>query len=285
MSASIDRLSRAIDRWGLTLGEPYPDVYPGNLVYRCTLPDGTPAVVKTEPERSSDDEFPSGIDAMVLYAGHGMVRVLDADRDARLVLMELIVPGETLWHAPIAMALEATASVITKLRLAPPDRHSFPDVRAYYRAWPNHVRLYGGPGPIDGDLFDIGRQLFLELCERSAAALVLHGDLHYGNVLSSDREGWLAIDPKGLTGEPCYEVGALFRNRIDELYASGDPVRAMRSRVEALADLTAFDRERIRLWALSQAVLSEVWSADDTRRPPHIDMRAARLLHEIGPLG
>lgn len=112
MSASIDRLSRAIDRWGLTLGEPYPDVYPGNLVYRCTLPDGTPAVVKTEPERSSDDEFPSGIDAMVLYAGHGMVRVLDADRDARLVLMELIVPGETLWHAPIAMALEATASVM-----------------------------------------------------------------------------------------------------------------------------------------------------------------------------
>lgn len=284
MTTPIDRISRAVDRWRITLGEPYPDVYPGNLVYRCTLPDGTPAVVKTEPERASDDEFPSGLDAMVLYAGHGMVRVLAADRDERVVLMELIVPGATLLHAPITMALEAAASVMAKLRRAPPDDHSFPDVRAYYRAWPNHVRLYGGPGPIDADLFDIGRRLFPELCDSSASPVVLHGDLHYGNVLSSDREGWLAIDPKGLAGEPCYEVGALFRNRVDELYGSGDPARAMRSRVEALAELTGFDRERVRLWALAQAVLSEVWSADDPSRPSHIDMRAARLLHEIGPL-
>lgn len=281
----MDRLTRAVDRWRITLGAPYPDVYPGNLVYRCTLSDSTPAVVKTEPERASDDEFPSGIDAMVLYAGHGMVRVLEADRDERVVLMELVVPGETVWNAPIGIALEAAASVMAKLRRAPPDDHSFPDVRAYYRAWPNHARLYGGPGPIDADLFDIGQGLFPELCDSSAPPVVLHGDLHYGNILSSDREGWLAIDPKGLAGEPCYEVGALFRNRVDELFASGHPVRAMRTRVEALAELTGFDRERVRLWALSQAVLSEVWSADDPGRPPHTDMRAARLLHEIGPLG
>lgn len=88
-----------------------------------------------------------------------------------------------------------------------------------------------------------------------------------------------------MAGEPCYEVGALFRNRVDELYESGDPVQAMRWRVEALAEPTGFDRERIRLWALSQAVLSEVWSADNPSRPSHIDMRAARLLHEIGLLG
>lgn len=283
---SIDRLTRAVDRWRITLGEPYPDVYPGNLVYRCTLPDGTPAVIKTEPERSSDDEFPSGIDALVLYAGRGLVRVLDAARDERVVLMELVVPGETLWHAPIGRALEAVASVMAKLRRAPLDQHSFPDVRAYHRAWPNHVRLYGGPGLIDADLFDIGQRLFLELCDSSAAHVVLHGDLNYGNVLSSHREEWLAIDPKGVAGEPCYEVGASFRNRVDELYESGDPVQAMRWRVEALAEPTGFDRERIRLWAaLSQAVLSEVWSADNPSRPSHIDMRAARLLHEIGLLG
>ena len=144
------------------------------------------------------------------------------------------------------------------------NRETFPDVRTYHRAWPNHVRLYGGPGPIDA---------------------VLHGDLHYGNVLSSDRDGWLAIDPKGVSGEPCYEVGDLFRNRVDELYETSDPVRAMRRRVEALADLTGFDRERIRLWALAQAVLSEVWTADDVARAAQVDLRAARLLHGVGRLG
>jgi len=278
-------LARAVDRWGITLGEPYADVHPNNLVYRCTLRDGRPAVVKTEPDRGDDDEFLTGIDALVLYAGRGMVRVLEVDRDERIVLMELVVPGEPLWETPIDRALEAVASVMAKLRMEPPDRHQFPDVCAYHRAWPNHVRLYGGPGPIDADLFDISERLFIELCDSSAAPVVLHGDLHYGNVLSSDRDGWLAIDPKGVIGEPCYEVGDLFRNRVDELYETSDPVQAMRLRVAALADLTGFDRERIRVWSLAQAVLSEVWTADDPSRAPDVDMRAARLLHDIGALG
>jgi streptomycin 6-kinase len=275
---SMARLTRAAERWSIALGEPYPDVYPGNVVYRCTLGDSSPAVIKSEPVRP-DDEFITGIDAMVLYAGRGMARVLEVDRDERVLLMELVVPGESLWQQPIDQALEAAASVMAKLRIAPPN-DSFPDVRAYHRAWPNHLRLYGGPGPIDADLFDLGERLFLELCDSSADPVVLHGDLHFGNVLSSDRETWLAIDPKGLTGEPCYEVGDLFRNRVEELSEASDPIRAMRWRVEALADLTGFDRERIRLWALSQAVLSEVWTADDPRRAADVDLRAARLLQE-----
>jgi len=271
-------LTRALQKWGITLGEPCVDVSPGNLVYRCTLPDGTPAVIKTEPDRGPEDEFLTGLDALVFYGGRGMVRVLEVARDDRIVLMERVVPGETLWDAPIDTALEAVASVMSKLRGAPAKGHPFPDVRSYHRAWPNHVRLYGGPGPIDADLFEIAERLFIELCDNAAEPVVLHGDLHYGNVLSSDREGWLAIDPKGVTGEPCYEVGDLFRNRVEELYESSDPVGAMRRRVEAVADLTGFDAERVRAWSLAQAVLSEIWTADDIARAQHVDMRAARLL-------
>lgn len=278
---SIDRLTRAADTWALTLGEPYLDVYPGNVVYRCTLADGTPAVIKTEPYRPDDDEFMPGVESMLLYDGRGMARVLEFDRDERVVLMERVVPGETLWTAPIDLALEAAASVMAKLRMPPPD-DSFPNVRAYHRAWPNHRRVYGGPGPIDVDVFELAERLFLELCDSSEGPVVLHGDLHYGNLLSSDREGWVAIDPKGLSGEPCYEVGDLFRNRVDELYEASDPVAAMRRRVEMLADLTGFDRERIRLWSFAQAVLSEVWTADDPRRAGDVDMRAARLLNDAG---
>lgn len=271
--------------WGVILQEPYPDVYPGNLVYRCVLPDGTPAVIKGEPARTQDDEFPSGIDALIHYGGNGMVRVLEVAREERVILMELVVPGATLWEAPMPQALEAIAAVMAKLRKAPPDPSAFPSVAANHRAWTNHRRLYGNAGPIDADLFDIGERLFVELCQTSAEPVVLHRDLHYGNVLSSDREGWLAIDPKGESGEPCCEVGPVFRNRVDELFEASDPVQAMRLRVEMVAELTGFDRERIRLWALAQAVLSEVWSADDPSKPLHIDMRAARLLHDIGSLG
>jgi len=282
---SYERIAVAAKRWHVTLGAPFADVYPGNLVYRCTFADGTHAVIKTEPPRPDEDEFLHGIDAIALYGGSGMVRLLAVDRAARVILMEQVEPGEPLWDVPIAHALEALAATMAKLRRAPPDPDSFPHIRAYRRAWPNHRRLYGGVGPIDADLFELGERMFLELCDTSGAPVVLHGDLHYGNVLRSDRDGWLAIDPRGVSGEPCYEVGALFRNRVEELYGSPDPIEAMRRRVAGVADLTGFDRERVRRWAFAQAVLSEIWSADDPDKPLHIDMRAARLLQEVGPLG
>ena len=277
-------LQRAAEEWAITLGEPYANVYPGNLVYPCTLADGTPAVIKTEPQQSGDDEFISGVAALMLYGGRGMARVIRFDAERRVLLMERVLPGEELWHLPIERALRAAALVMSKLRAPPPRPHEFLDVRAFRRAWSGHVETYGGPGPIDADLFEIGERGFLEMCESSANAVVLHGDLHYGNVLSSDREEWLAIDPKGLIGEPCYEVGDLLRNRVDELFETADAVAAMRRRVEMLADLTGLDRERVRLWGLSQAVLSEIWSTEE-RRVSRVDMRAARLLQDIGPLG
>src|SRR5262249_54054601 len=41
--------------------------------------------------------------------------------------------------------------------------------------------------------------------------VVLHGDLHYGNVLWSGRArgGFLLIDPKGAIGDPAFDIGYL----------------------------------------------------------------------------
>ena len=106
------------------------------------------------------------------------------------------------------------------------------------------------------------------------------------NVLSSDREGWLAIDPERSRGRAVRTRSAISSATVSTSSTSPQiAVRAMRRRVETVADLTGFDRERIREWALAQAVLSEIWTADDVSRASHVDLRAARLLHSIGPLG
>lgn len=35
--------------------------------------------------------------------------------------------------------------------------------------------------------------------------VVLHGDIHHGNVLDGGERGWRAIDPKGLLGERTFD--------------------------------------------------------------------------------
>ena len=49
-------------------------------------------------------------------------------------------------------------------------------------------------------------------------------------MLQSARAGWLAVDPKGLLGEPAFEVGALLHNPWPDLLSWPDPGRLLARR-------------------------------------------------------
>ena len=53
--------------------------------------------------------------------------------------------------------------------------------------------------------------------DEASTGTLIHTDLHYENVLAADREPWLAIDPKPVSGDPHYELAPMLWNRFDEL--------------------------------------------------------------------
>ena len=64
--------------------------------------------------------------------------------------------------------------------------------------------------PLPRRLIDQAIVLSRELiADPASASHVIHGDLHYGNVLTADREPWLAIDPKPINGDRHYEVAPM----------------------------------------------------------------------------
>lgn len=52
----------------------------------------------------------------------------------------------------------------------------------------------------------------------------LHGDLHHENILHGER-GWLAIDPKGVLGDPGFDAANLFYNPLHRHDLTLDPER------------------------------------------------------------
>jgi streptomycin 6-kinase len=92
---------------------------------------------------------------------------------------------------------------------------------------------------------------------------VLHGDLNYGNVLSSARDRWLAIDPKGVVGEQVFDTAILLHDPSDRILAQPSPSRFLARRVDVIVEVTGFDRRRVIDWGFAYAVLSGVWSAEE----------------------
>jgi streptomycin 6-kinase len=104
---------------------------------------------------------------------------------------------------------------------------------------------------------------FTEFLATPYEPVLLHGDLHHGNILTAQREPWLALDPKGVVGEAAYEVGAFLRNPMPRLLQGPDPGRLLARRVDQMAEELGFDRERLLRWGIAQAVLSAWWSYED----------------------
>ena len=74
------------------------------------------------------------------------------------------------------------------------------------------ARFGGGSGPLPSALVGEAEALFAALLDTAGAPVLLHGDLHHYNILAAGGGRWLAIDPKGVVGEPAFEVVALMHN-------------------------------------------------------------------------
>lgn len=248
-------------RWSLTFtGEGSAPSW--NYVVPGVTSEGEPVMLKVGyPAQELQHE----IDALAHYDGRGAVRLLEADPDTGALLLERVLPGTPL--SSISDDDEATAiaaSLMRELWRSTPADHAFPAVDDWARGLVKLRQTFdGGTGPLPVDLVERAEGLFSELLPSQTDRVVLHGDLHHENILAAQRQPWLAVDPKGVVGEPCYETGALLRNPWGKLASWPDLPRVQARRIAILSDLLGLDRERIRGWAVAQAVLSAWWCVEE----------------------
>lgn len=271
-------LKSCAKRWDLTLSPPFE-----NLSYNYVTPvrraDGTPAVLKLGVP---NDEIRAEIAALRHFDGQGMVRLLEADVENCVMLLERISPGETLWNAEDDLATEKLLGVMHKLWRPYYGEYPFKTVADWGQGFQRlRQRHNGTTGKLDSALVQKGEKIFFELLASSADPVLLHGDLHHDNVLSAERADYLAIDPKGVLGEACYEVGAFLRNPWHTLLTQGDPRKKMQRRVDMTVEHLGFDRQRVIGWGFAQAVLSAIWCDEDGVDCAEGAMQIAEILEEM----
>jgi len=252
-----DTLRTVARQWSVELEAPFDsEEVSCAWVAPATLVDGTRAVLKAGmPHMEAAQE----LEGLRFWNGDPTVRVLRADDDTGVMLLERCDPGTALRMLPETEQDVIIASLLRRLWRSP-EQNRFRPLTALLAHWSAET-LADEDQWADPGLVREGLRLFEWLPRTAARHVLLATDLHAGNVLRSAREPWLVIDPKPFVGDPAYDATQHLFNCDERLLA--DP----HGTIQRLADLLEVDYERVRLWTFARA------AAD-----PREDWADARLL-------
>ena len=233
-----------LEQWKLRRdGEPIQGS--GSMVLPVRTSDGGPAVLKIN---SSDAESEHEHLALRRWGGDGAVRLLSADPRRRAILLERLHP-QSLSTLSDVDACEVVAGLYRRLHV--PALPRLRTLTSYLEQWTRDFEALPRSAPIPHRLVEQAVSLGRELADVPADSVV-HGNLHYENVLAADREPWLAIAPRPMNGDPHYELAPMLWNRWDEL--SGHIRDGVRRRFYTLVDAAGFDEERARAWVVVRVI-------------------------------
>ncbi|GEC07833.1 hydroxyurea phosphotransferase [Streptomyces spinoverrucosus] len=261
-----------LDRWELRIDG--PSMYGMcALVLPVVRADGTRAALKLQ---LLDDESEGEPVALRVWDGDGAVRLLDHDPDTGTMLLERLDPARMLSHVP-----DSREGVLVIARLlahltsvpAPAGMRRLGDIaRAMLQRTPGALERVPDPEArrLLADCAAAVREVVDEPGDR-----LLHWDLHFENVLASDRAPWLAIDPKPLAGDPGFELWPALDNRFD--------AEEVRWRFDAMTDVMGLDRERARAWTLGRLLQNALWDIEDGRPLDDGQLEMARRLRASLP--
>lgn len=259
----LDRLPRLADEvladWRLSLnGLPMHGYC--SLVLPVRTADQEPAVLKLTA--SADEESRWEHLALRRWGGEGAVRLLRADPGRRALLLERCLPRD-LTTVPELEACELVAGFYRRLHVpAPPQVRT---VSSYVESWLAALAGLGHDAPIPRRMVEQALRLGGDLLSDPDPGVLVHGDLHFANVLAARREPWLVIDPKPMAGEPAYEVAPLLWNRWAELETQDSLRRAIRRRFRTVVEAAGLDVERARDWVIVRLVLNAHWVVEASR--------------------
>jgi streptomycin 6-kinase len=255
-------------RWGLT-----PDGEPIVTQNSRLLPvrrGGVPAMLKIAVE----EEERRGAAAMIWWGGDGAARVLAHEGDALLLeraqgqasLAEMARTGRDDEASRIMCAVAARLH-------APRDRPppSLVPLSRWFEALEPAAVRHGGVLRLAAAT---ARALLAEPRDR----VVLHGDIHHGNVLDAGPRGWVTVDPKGLVGERGFDFANIFCNPDPEIATA--PGRLARQ-AHVVADAAGLERARLLRWVIAYAGLSAAWTLGERGDPrpalPVAELAASEL--------
>lgn len=267
-------LTQLAEKWNLHFLEVMPDLTYNFVGLVEMIPTGETAILKMGPKRQN-------IETEVRWLGcfnEGVPKIYRHDETHHAFLMERLEPGHSLKALVKAGDDDGATRIIC---------HTIRELQTHQQqqAEFTHISELAGSfsvlkNHLDNRILSQAESLFRELTVDCTQDVILHGDLHHDNILSSGST-WKVIDPHGYVGDPVFEVGSMIYNPGDCFPHNRSIPQVVDRRLQILAEELPFDPQRIKAWAFCKTALSIAWTFEDHGTIPEFEVEVLSAIDQV----
>ncbi|BCN31091.1 aminoglycoside phosphotransferase family protein [Anaeromicropila herbilytica] len=183
-----------------------------SCVIKCESRNYGKAILK---KRSTTKEIKEEYNTLVEYNGKCFCKAYEADVAHGVLLEEQILPGNVLREvASLDKRLSIFCGLQKELHILP----SKPEQYRTYLDWVTRITRYMEQRSDYKELtlhMQKAEVICNELFRLYPLKMLLHGDLHHDNILLNSTGGYTIIDPKGILGDPIFDLPRFIVNELE----------------------------------------------------------------------
>ncbi|MFC4411262.1 aminoglycoside phosphotransferase family protein [Chungangia koreensis] len=252
-----EKIKKISEHWDLTI-EGHVENLSYNYVAKAIDQNSMPVILKIGV---ANFDFKNEAITVRAYNGKGCAKLLREDVQAGAMLLERLQPGMMLFELSEKEAVEHFAEVWKSIRRPFPPDWPFPTILDWSKGLDRYLDyVKSSEERIPVKMVKRAKAIFDDLMKTSENLELLHGDLHHENILYSDEKGWSAIDPKGVVGDPYFDLTSFLTNH---LFEKANPKSVFEFRINRLISLLNLDRDRFLRASFAMAMLYACWGMED----------------------
>jgi streptomycin 6-kinase len=198
-------------------------------------------------------------DAYEVWAGRGAVRMYERADEQYAMLLERAHPTTLRDSGADVAVVGGQTSRLLSVPAHGPRSQALPRLQDRADEWASELQKDVAEfSEVLPDLVVARAFAVIDDLVREQPDVLIHGDLHHRNILSADREPWLAIDPKGLIGDPAYDAVTFLKARTLVLM-QGDLLAGLERELAAYCEAAELDQARVRRWIQLELVRTAYW--------------------------
>ena len=241
------------------------DYFSVNCLFTCYSRQYGTAVLKVCQAASGSAE----IRALLEYGGSSFCTLFASNMEDGVLLEEAILPGTQLRAvASMEKRVDIFLSLHTKLHIQPKE----PEMFTTYSQWVEDAASFIATQDEHRTLchyMEEARAMYRALRRTYNRDLLLHGDFHHDNILLDKGGAYKIIDPKGVVGDPIFDLPRFILNENDyhEAYTVDENRRHVASAIALIGSRTGLPLHDIRQAFFVEMALANCWGVNGGGTP------------------